>query len=76
MTVVGNCLVPTDVYVMSVDVEGQQVFVEFEVKGNYVHDEMPLPEELKKVDGEDKWYYVYWCTKCEHWIIADWEPKA
>lgn len=76
MTTVGNCLEPNDTYNMTINVEGQAVQVEFTVKGNYVHDEMPAAEELKKVDGEDKWYYVYWCTKCEHWIIADWEPKT
>lgn len=76
MTSIGNCLLPDDTYSMPIDVEGQLVQVEFTVKGNYVHDEMPAASELKKVDGEDKWYYVYWCTKCEHWIIADWEPKT
>ncbi len=69
----GNCLEPTDTYCMPIDVDGHQVFVTFEAEGNYEHDERPaLDSELVELDGEDKIYLAYWCTKCEHWIIVDW----
>ena len=69
----GNCLEPTDTYCMPIDVDGHQVFVTFEAEGNYEHDERPADDaELVELDGEDKIYLAYWCTKCEHWIIVDW----
>jgi hypothetical protein len=68
----GDCLDPIDTYLMPINVNGNRVFVTFEAKGDYVHDEEPASTELVELEGEGKIYLAYWCTKCEHWIIVDW----
>ena len=69
----GNCLDPVDSYRMPVDVDGYQVFVEFEqTNPNYDHDAEPTDEaEFTILVGDAKWYKAYWCTKCNHWIIVE-----
>ena len=71
----GNCLDPIDTYCMPLNVEGHEVLVTFEAKGDYEHDEEPASEELTLLEGDGKWYWAYWCTKCEHWIIVDWTEE-
>ena len=77
----GDCLDPVDGYNMPVDVDGYQVFVEFEAKNpNYSHDEKPADDaDYTILVGDSKWYKAYWCTKCNHWIIVesyDEDPNA
>lgn len=70
---VGNCLAPKDGYIMPVDVDGYQVFVEFEqTNPAYTHDEAPADDAAYTIlVGESKWYKAYWCEKCNHWIIVE-----
>lgn len=69
----GNCLAPVDGYSMPIDADGYEVRVEFEVTNpNYTHDEKPAEDSAYTIlEGEDKWYKAYWCTKCNHWIIVE-----
>ena len=58
---------------MPVDVDGYQVFVEFEqTNPAYTHDEAPAEDSAYTIlKGESKWYKAYWCEKCSHWIIVE-----
>ena len=79
ITEFGNCVNPYDTYNMLLAiVEGEEVVgsinVEFQVKNDsYQHDEKPAKEDCKVVEGEERIYWVYKCTKCDLWIVAYYE---
>ncbi len=70
----GNCIDVTDTYIipltdMNGEVEGT-VVVTFTLEGDYEHDAAPAKEDCEKVEGEEYWYYIYKCNKCNEWIVA------
>lgn len=65
----GNCFAPFDYYTYTFTVDGNEITINFSVDGGYVHDEAPAQSELEMVEGEDKFYWVYKCTKCGFWIV-------
>ena len=73
----GHCFQKHDVvtFVISgVDVaelpDEATIVVELEVDYGYSHDSIPPIEECTEVEGENKFYYVYKCSKCGQWIVA------
>ncbi len=81
ITATGTCTALADTYAYTVkfneEETGEEVSlnVTFQVNGTYVHDEAPAKEDCQKVEGTDKWYYVYKCDKCETWVVAYYENK-
>lgn len=77
----GNCVNPADTYNYTVlftdevTEEGEAVVVAFDLDGLYVHDTAPVQEDCQMVEGANKWYWVYKCSKCEQWIVAYYENK-
>ena len=79
----GDCIDKTDAYAYhlffnnELTGETEFVLVEFEVQGDYAHDEKPAKEgcQIATSNDSDKIYYVYKCSKCEQWIVAYYEYK-
>ena len=77
----GNCVNPADTYhytvffLDEVTGEAESVLVSFEVDGSYVHDIAPAQDACQMVTGENKYYWVYKCTKCGNWIVAYYANK-
>ena len=79
----GNCIDKTDTYAYHLFFENELtgesefVLVEFEVEGDYDHDDKPAKEDcqIATSDDSDKIYYVYKCSKCDQWIVAYYEYK-
>ena len=70
----GNCIDKNDTYTIVLDdINGEvkgSVVVSFKLVGDYVHDAAPAKENCEKVEGEEYWYYIYKCNKCNEWIVA------
>ena len=78
----GHCFQKYDVVsiaISGVDVDGLNddatIVVVFNANNNYSHDEIPAKELCTKVEGTDKYYWVYKCTKCGEWVVAYAEDK-
>ena len=80
----GHCYQKHDVYTFAIsgfDVpalglgENESFVVEFEIEVGYEHDGAPADSELVLVEGTEKNYYVYKCSKCGDWIVAKYENK-
>ncbi len=71
----GSCENNSDTYIFIIaDGEGK-IEIKVKIPGEYRHDPAPSKEECKKTEGEDRWYYVYFCNKCGSWVIAYYENK-
>ena len=77
MIEIGNCLKPYDTYTYNFfdGEKGIDFTVTFQIDADYVHDEAPALEQCTKVEGDDKTYWVYRCTKCDTWIVVAYEAK-
>ena len=78
----GHCFQEYDVVsiaISGVDVDGLNddatIVVVFNANNNYSHDEIPAKELCTKVEGTDKYYWVYKCNKCGEWVVAYAEDK-
>lgn len=78
----GHCYQAYDAYtfvISGVDVpaigEDNTIVVEFQIAEEYTHDDAPADEELVLVEGTEKNYFVYKCSKCGDWIVAKYENK-
>ena len=73
----GDCVNPDDIYTINLtdlneEIEGS-VVVTFAIDGGYEHDEAPAQADCQKVNGINKTYWVYKCSKCGNWIVAYYE---
>ena len=76
----GHCYQKHDAYsfvISGCEAIGEEttIVVEFEIEVGYEHDDAPADVELVLVEGTEKNYYVYKCSKCGDWIVAKYEVK-
>ena len=76
----GHCYQKHDAYTFTIagcEAIGEEttIVVNFEIESNYAHDGAPADSELVLVEGTEKNYYVYKCSKCGDWIVAKYEVK-
>ena len=77
----GHCYQDHDAYTFTIagcEAIGEEttIVVNFTIDAGYEHDDAPADEELVLVEGTEKNYYVYKCSKCGDWIVAKYESKA
>lgn len=77
----GHCYQDHDAYTFTIagcEAIGEEttIVVNFKIDAGYEHDDAPADEELVLVEGTEKNYYVYKCSKCGDWIVAKYEAKA
>lgn len=77
----GDCYQDYDAYTFTIagcEAIGEEttIVVNFTIDAGYEHDDAPADEELVLVEGTEKNYYVYKCSKCGDWIVAKYESKA
>ena len=76
----GHCYQDHDAYTFTIagcEAIGEEttIVVNFNIDMEYSHDGAPADEELVLVEGTEKNYYVYKCSKCGDWIVAKYEVK-
>lgn len=72
----GLCADKKDIYVKVIELDANnKITVKFEVNDKYEHTDAPAKELCQKVEGQDKWYYVYKCGNCSLWIVAYYDAK-
>ena len=78
----GNCQYPIDNYSYSYYTDSNQDFFgtsyvtfSFKVNAPYEHDAAPAKEDCTVTEGVNDIYYVYFCTRCDHYVVAYSEPK-
>ena len=70
------CADKKDIYTKEITVDANnKITITVTVNDKYEHTAAPAKAECQKVEGQDKWYYVYKCGNCGLWIVAYYDAK-